>query len=617
MAQRSRSRSVVVALAVTAALVVPLGSGVGSVGASPAGGSGAGANVAPANASHEGFDDVPGGRYFTTPVNWMATAGVTKGVGGGNFGPQRAVTRAQFITWLYRLSGDTASRPSSGFPDENLAPFAVNAIRWAKDTGVTGGVDGGRRFGSNDPISRLQIVLFLWRSADSPTDADPSGLTDVPASSMAAVNWAVEVGVTTGVGTTGRFEPARGATRAESITMLYRNENPDLSDPSTHTAHDAAVRMNEIQSLGTHNSYRFRTPAPLFNQLLALRDVASGLGVDPFELDYANRPLDEQFGRLGARQIELDVFADPAGGKYANRVFNAFPGVNLPVASGDARLNVPGYKVLHIQDLDYSSHCVSFVECLTQVRDWSLANPSHFPIMILVEVKSDALPDLGPLGSVIGGRVPAVPPAITAELLDDLDDEILSVFDEDHVITPDSVRGAAATLREVVTNDGWPTLGDSRGKVLFGLDNAGPVRDLYIDGRPSLDGRMMFADVGSTTAPGAAFFKVNTPSDSSIPGLIADGFIVRTRADGPYVSLLRPNASAPYAGVATRRAAWQSGATWLSSDYLEPTDSAQASLRGNLYTAFLPAGGVARCNPVAANPLCDDRLLLTDSIRLR
>lgn len=597
-----RRLSVAVAAVLVVAIAAPLGASAGAQPAVPA-------NTPP----FEGFDDVPGGRYFSTPVNWARSKEVTTGVSDTLFGANRTVTRSQFITWLYRLSGDTTNYPDSGFPDVVRGSTYEAAVNWAKATNLTTGVDGGTRFGVRDPITRSQILRFLWRDAGSPADAPSSGLTDVSGDLVPVVNWGVDQGVTTGVGTTNTFQPLRGASRAESITMLFRSEHADLRDAVTYEAHDQLVRMNQIQVMGTHNSYRVRPPAQLFDVLMNLRETAKGLGVDPYELDYGTRPLDQQFGRLGARQIELDVFADPEGGRYANRVFNAFPGVNLPVASGAVELNEPGYKVLHIQDLDYASHCLTFEACLEDVRDWSLANPSHLPITILVEVKADALPVPPEFLGLVGGQAPAVPPAITPALLDDLDEEIRSVFAEDHLITPDSVRGEVATLREAVTTVGWPTLAEARGKVMFALDNAGQVRDDYVSGRPNLEGRVLFADMGNTEDDGAAFFKVNTPGDASIPELVGAGFVVRTRTDGPYTSLLRPSSRAPYNGVLSRRSAWESGATWLSSDYLETTDSKLPELRGNSYSAFLPAGGVARCNPIAFNRACDNRLLLSDS----
>ncbi len=574
----------------------------------------AGANSVGTAADHldyEGFADVPGGQWYSTPVNWAAGQGVTS-ANKATFGPTRSVTRAEFVTWLYRLAEpDMTGVPANPFVDVPSGSYYIDAVRWAAHLGITRGVSANR-FNPLGLTNRAEIITFLWRYFGSPTGAEYPANTFTDARDglffHRAVNWGVPTGVTSGAGGN-RFEPGRTATRAEAVTMVFRAEHIGLGiDP----VHDANVRMNEIQLMGTHNSYRYRTPAKLFDTLLGFRTLASGFGVDPYELDYANRPLAEQFGRLGARQIELDVFADPEGGLYADRAFNTFPGVGLPLASGEAQLAQPGFKVLHIQDLDYSSHCLSFVACLTQVRNWSQANPTHLPIMILVEVKSDALPVPSSILSAVQ-KPPATPPTVDTALLAALDAEITSVFAADELITPDSVRGAATTLREAVETTGWPTLAESRGKVMFGLDNAsGQVLNDYVAGRPNLEGRAMFAEAPNTEAPGAAFFKRNSPADPSIPRLIDDGFMVRTRADGPYTSLLRDPATQIPSGVATRRAAWSSGSSWISSDYLEPTDSKLADVRGSLYTAFIPSGGVARCNPVIANPVCSNRLLLND-----
>lgn len=616
---RRRSFAVVVCLALAASVVALPGA---PSGAEPVAGV---ANGAPPQ--FEGFDDVPGGRYFSTPVNWAGSLGLTNGVGDGAykrvFGPERTIVRQEFITMLWRAAGSPGSfsdvpYPASGFADVVPGRYYELAVNWAKATNVTVGIKNGTEFGVGVPITRAQILLFLWRLTGSPTDAPPSGLTDAPVGVgfYNAVNWGVAVGVTTGVGTTGKFLPANLAKRADAVTMLFRDETQGLGiDPG----HDATVRMNEIQMMGTHNSYRQRTPAPLFNTLLAARDLAIQNGVDPYQLDYGNRPLDQQFTRLGARQIELDVFADPVGGLYANRVFNGFPGVGIPQESDEPALDAPGYKVLHIQDLDYESTCLTFVACLEQVEAWSDANPTHLPITILVEVKSDAIP-------AIFGLQPAIPPAITPELLDDLDAEIRSVLDPTDMITPDDVRGSFDSVRAAVTSGtGWPTLAQARGRVMFGLDNAGGVRDDYVGQARDLVGRAMFAEVGIDD-PGAAFFKRNDASDASTPGLIEDGYMVRTRSDLPYTSLLvdgplvngkpvpavGPGKVAQ--GVFSRLAAWTSGASWISSDYLEPTDSTSplVGTAGSLYTAYLPAGGVARCNPISATPNCDDSLLLGD-----
>ena len=238
------------------------------------------------------------------------------------------------------------------------------------------------------------------------------------------------------------------------------------------------LRLNQVQSLGSHNSYH----GPTTPQIL---DVLRGL--DPASadsLEYSHPPLPEQFQNEGIRQIELDVFADPAGGLYSKRVALDALGVPNPTPP---ELLQPGFKVLHIQDVDFNSTCLTFVACLDQVKSWSDAHPRHLPIAILVELKDDPIADPFNLGFV-------TPIPIDGPQLDAVDAEIRSVFSEDEMITPDDVRGSHPTLESaVLSGTGWPTLADSAGKVMFLMDNASK-RDLYRAGRPSLEGRVLFTN---------------------------------------------------------------------------------------------------------------------------
>lgn len=323
--------------------------------------------------------------------------------------------------------------------------------------------------------------------------------------------------------------------------------------------HDESVRVDQIQVLGTHNSYRRKPPPALFDALMSFdRELAESL-------DYEHRPLTEQLSDLGARQLELDVFADPEGGLYSTRHIN--PTFGLPDAA--AGLEKPGFKVFHVQEIDYESTCPTFVACLTEVREWSDANPYHLPLLILVEAKDSEIPDPLDVGFV-------TPVKIDALLLQVLDDEIRSVFEEGHVITPAS-RG-----------DQWPTLDESRGKVIFALDNTNEIRDEYL----TLDERLMFShDDG-------AFLKLNDPiaDEERIRHAVADGYVVRTRADADAVQ-------ARSGDTDMRDAALASGAQYISTDYLEPDE------RFGDYVVRLPAGAVARCNRVSAPDECDDEVL--------
>jgi Phosphoinositide phospholipase C, Ca2+-dependent len=206
----------------------------------------------------------------------------------------------------------------------------------------------------------------------------------------------------------------------------------------------ASLRLNQVQVLGTHNSYHLQDPPKL---LAVIKAFDKSLGES---IEYTHPALPVQFSREGVRQIELDVFADPQGGRYAKRRLLAV--IKQPIDSGIAALDKPGFKVLHAQDVDFNSNCLVFVDCLTTVRTWSRAHEQHLPIAILIEAKDD--PTLDPLHM---GFV--VPPPLTTADFDALDAEIRSVFPANELITPDDVRGNHATLVRAQAGRPWPRHG--------------------------------------------------------------------------------------------------------------------------------------------------------------
>jgi len=313
------------------------------------------------------------------------------------------------------------------------------------------------------------------------------------------------------------------------------------------------LRFDQVQVLGTHNSYHQRVDDELFALLEAFD---AGLARS---LDYEHPSLTVQLDELGARQLELDVFADPDGGLYADRHIGAL--LDRPIASGLPELEEPGFKVLHVQEIDYESSCATFVACLEEVEAWSAGNPDHVPVVILVEVKDDPIPDPAGVGFV-------VPHAITAADLLALDAEIRSVVGEDDVFTPDEHDGA------------WPDLDEMRGQLVFALDNEDDVRDAYA-------GDVLF------TSGGGAFVKLNDPvaGGARIRAAVEDGLLVRTRADAD-------TQQARTGDTTMRDAALASGAQLVSSDYLRPDP------RFPDYVVRLPDGVVARCNPVSAPADC-------------
>lgn len=360
---------------------------------------------------------------------------------------------------------------------------------------------------------------------------------------------------------------------ASSLLALVGCGDDDPAFVSQRPSAQQAVRLNHVQVLGSHNSYHIEPRAEVLNLFLRLAP-ALARGVS-----YTHLPLDEQFSTQGIRQIELDVFADPQGGLYADP--RALRVARLPPPEIPELLE-PGFKVLHVQDLDFVSTCYTFVGCLQQVKAWSDANPRHLPIMILVEAKDDELP----------GTVWVVPPPIRAAELDALDAEIRSVFPASQLITPDDVRGRRATLEEAILGDGWPTLESSRGHVLFALDNEGIQKTEYLAGHPSLQGRVMFTS-SRPGSPESAFIKLNSAvrDFDVIRNAVASGYIVRTRADGD-TEEARAN------DTTTREAALASGAQYISTDYPVP------DLRFSDYQVTIPGGNPGRCNPVNAPAEC-------------
>jgi hypothetical protein len=250
----------------------------------------------------------------------------------------------------------------------------------------------------------------------------------------------------------------------------------------------------------------------------------------------------------------------------------------------------PGFKVLHVQDVDYRSNCEPFINCLEIVRAWSKAHRNHLPIFILVENK-DGRPSLE------GG---AVPEPLTPETFDALDAEIRSVFQPGEMITPDDVRGRHKTLNEAILADGWPVLDKARGKVVFLLDQR-RVGPLYTIGHPSLEKRVLFTNA-APGAPDAAFTECNDSASNPdlVPGLIRKGYLVRTMTD--------PGSAGVKADETARRdASINSGAQILSTDY--PAGEAAES---GFFVTVRPAGQTypnAQCNPVLKPVNCTDTML--------
>ena len=333
-----------------------------------------------------------------------------------------------------------------------------------------------------------------------------------------------------------------------------------------------SLRLNEIQVIGSHNSYHVAPQAEVLAFIGGMKPEWRQA------LDYTHLPLDQQLGLQNVRQFELDLFADPKGGLFVQpMVAEVVQARGIKVANHDPQgeLAKPGIKVLHHQDFDYRTNHLTFIDALTAVKEWSVKNPKHVPIFILLELKDRPL-----------SRITVKPVPWDKEQLASLEKEIRSVFDAKSIITPDVVRGEAKTLREAVLERGWPTLNDCRGKILFALDNGDPVRKEYLALRPGLQEGLLFADVGEQHSA-AAFFKINDPvrGFERIQRLVKAGFLVRTRADADTKEARKND-------TRRRDKALASGAQMVSTDFPVAVPAIST------YSVQLPGNAAYRPNPV-------------------
>ncbi|MEU6267551.1 phosphatidylinositol-specific phospholipase C1-like protein [Saccharopolyspora shandongensis] len=334
------------------------------------------------------------------------------------------------------------------------------------------------------------------------------------------------------------------------------------------------LRMNQIQVIGTHNSYHRELSRPE-----QLHQSASD------NLWYSHASLPVQFERQSVRHIELDLMPDSdRGGLYTYPLIRRDAGLG-PLT--DPELAKPGIKVMHWADHDYASSCSTLGTCLRQARDWSDAHPGHAPIPVLLELKQT-----DPAMEQRGG--PDSPPW-DAKQFADLDAEIRSVIPADQMITPDDVRQPGLTLEQSVLRFGWPKLTGARGKFVFLMDNSDPRQQApYLENRPNLEGRVLFTN-SAPGRPDAAFISQNDPTGANgaqIRDLVQRGYLVRSRSDVPL-------AEATTGDTARLEAALASGAQIISTDFPAP---GLAARYGSDYVAEL--GTPARCNPVNAPLSC-------------
>ena len=169
------------------------------------------------------FTDVPVDAYFYEAVKWAAEKGITGGVGNKLFGPNDPCTRAQIVTFLWRAAGSPEPKAMSTFVDVSADAYYAKAVAWAVENGITGGTGDGK-FSPDAICTRAQAVTFLYRASGAPAVSGNAAFSDVASNAYyaAAVKWAEKNGITGGIGG-GLFGSDNNCTRAQIVTFLYRN----------------------------------------------------------------------------------------------------------------------------------------------------------------------------------------------------------------------------------------------------------------------------------------------------------------------------------------------------------------------------------------------------------
>ncbi|MEL6356201.1 MAG: Ca2+-dependent phosphoinositide-specific phospholipase C, partial [Bacteroidota bacterium] len=145
---------------------------------------------------------------------------------------------------------------------------------------------------------------------------------------------------------------------------------------------DKELRMNQVQVIGSHNSYKQSIEPDLMEMMVAFNPKAK-------ELEYGHLPLSKQLD-LGLRGLEIDVLYDPEGGRYTRpKGLAMLEGQGKLAQTYDtSELVNPGFKVLHIPDIDFRTHCTTFKGCLSTIKQWSEQHSNHLPIFITLNPKT-------------------------------------------------------------------------------------------------------------------------------------------------------------------------------------------------------------------------------------
>lgn len=329
----------------------------------------------------------------------------------------------------------------------------------------------------------------------------------------------------------GDGSPSKGGATRDSLTASH-DPKPQAKPVTEPVVDEPAYPLDESLRL---NQIQFKGTHNSYHLEPA--------GASP-DQRYSMPTLTEQLAFFGVRGFELDIH-------YEAGVFGVY---HLP--TGDDRTT-----------------CRRLHDCLAELKAWSDAHPGHHPLVVFFDPR-----DQFDVEKVI-------------DHLDELDLALAAVWPRGRIVAPDDVIRGEADLMAGVARHGWPTLGATRGKIMFVLWGFGDIPYQYTREGASLAGRLMFT---AATYTGwrhglVVGMDIAQEQEAQIADAVHAGYFVRTRSDD------LPTRGASY--PERLAAALRSGAQAILTDYPRAGDYPD-------YVMTIPEGTPSRCNPQTAPAAC-------------
>lgn len=310
-----------------------------------------------------------------------------------------------------------------------------------------------------------------------------------------------------------------------------------------------SIPMNEIRVLASHNSYKIQPTARTMKFINRFKSVL-GEENQPFQLAYSHVPISEQLGAYHIRGLELDVYNDPKGGRFFKHRLNFFiPKQRIKEETYKA-LKEPGFKIIHIPDIDYQTNYLSLADALEELNAWSVSNPTHAPIFVNIELKGSALGDEAGILRLLGFKK-AIP--FDRSALNQMDSVFQAMLKTMYRTT--EFLNHELTLQDRILHQGWPTLGEVRGRIFVIIQGSGASN------YPEHGGAFKY---GNSENPNCIFLLCDDPfTNEMLIGQQRSTHIIRTRTDAGTIEARKNDYS-------RLNKALGSGAQILSTDYYKP-----------------------------------------------